>query len=66
MLDVAPTARGMLAQGNALGIMHNFLLFALKGRRESPAPFQGAPWLTTSDTQGVALGWYPAALSAPL
>ena len=35
---------------------------ALKGRR-NPAPFQGAPF--DSQTQGVALGLHPAALSAP-
>jgi len=37
---------------------------ALKGRR-IPAPSQGAPRRIDSETQGVALGWHPAALSAP-
>jgi hypothetical protein len=35
---------------------------ALKGRR-NPAPFQASPF--DSQTQGVALGLHPAALSAP-
>jgi hypothetical protein len=35
---------------------------ALQGRR-IPAPLQGAP--LDSETQGVALGWHPAAPSAP-
>jgi|SRR5665213_2103012 len=37
---------------------------ALKGRR-SPAPLQGANHLPRAETQGVALGWLPMALSAP-
>jgi hypothetical protein len=30
-----------------------------------PAPFQGGPHYIHPETQGVALGWLPAALSAP-
>jgi hypothetical protein len=37
---------------------------ALKGRM-LPAPFQGGPHYIHPETQGVALGWLPAALSAP-
>jgi hypothetical protein len=37
-------------------------MFPLQGRR-IPPPLQGAP--IDSETQGVALGWSAAALSAP-
>jgi hypothetical protein len=37
---------------------------ALKGRG-IPAPLQGAPQSIDSETQGVAPGWHPPALSAP-
>jgi hypothetical protein len=57
----APTARSMLARGNAPGMCPSRCP-ALKGRR-SPAPPQGAP--IDSETQGVALGWSATALSAP-
>ncbi len=59
--DVAPTARSMLARGNAPGRFPS-RCSALKGRR-IPAPLQGAS--INSETQGVALGWSAAALSAP-
>jgi hypothetical protein len=36
-----------------------------EGAKGLPAPLQGAPQSIHSETQGVALGWYPAALSAP-
>src|SRR5713226_5539582 len=54
-------ARSMPARGNAPGTCPG-PCFALQGRR-IPAPLQGAP--LDSETQGVALGWSAAALSAP-
>ena len=48
------------AQGNALGF--GIDQCALEGRR-NPPPLQGAP--INSETEGVALGWIAAALSAP-
>jgi hypothetical protein len=57
----APTARSIPARGNAPGTCPN-PCSALQGRR-IPAPLQGAP--IESETQGVALGWSAAALSAP-
>src|SRR6266481_7914982 len=59
--DDAPTARSMLARGNAPGTCPS-PCSALQGRR-IPAPLQGAP--IDSETQGVALGLRAAALSAP-
>src|SRR5467141_2642288 len=59
--DDAPTARSMPARGNAPGTCPSPCP-ALQGRR-IPAPLQGAP--IDSETQGVALGWVAAALSAP-
>ncbi len=57
----APTARRMPARGNAPGTCPSPCP-ALQGRR-IPPPLQGGP--IDSETQGVALGWSAAALSAP-
>jgi hypothetical protein len=59
--DDAPTARSMPTGGNAPGTCPSTSP-ALK-ERGIPAPLQGAP--IDSETQGVALGWSAAALSAP-
>src|SRR3979490_1452422 len=53
--------RRIPARGNAPGTCTNSCS-ALQGLR-IPAPLQGAP--IDSETQGVALGWSAAALSAP-
>src|SRR5467141_3544636 len=59
--DDAPTARSIPARGNAPGTCPS-TCSALQGRR-NPPPLQGAP--IDAETQGVALGWTAAALSAP-
>src|SRR5467141_5125592 len=51
----------MPARGNAPGMCPS-TCSALQGRR-NPPPLQGAP--IDSETQGVAMGWSAAALSAP-
>jgi hypothetical protein len=50
--------------GERLGGRRRTVISALMGRN-GPAPFQGAQESTRCRTQGVALGWPPAALSAP-
>jgi hypothetical protein len=57
----APKARRIPARGNAPGSCPS-RISALQGRR-IPPPLQGGP--INSETQGVALGWSAAALSAP-
>src|SRR6266478_1450938 len=59
--DDAPTARSIPARGNAPGTCPS-PCYALQGRR-IPPPLQGGSIHT--ETQGVALGLRPAALSAP-
>src|ERR1700693_1200088 len=61
---VVPTARRILARGNAPGIVLG-IIAALKGRK-NPTPFQGAQCSVDFETQGVAQGWHSAALTAPL
>jgi uncharacterized protein DUF2442 len=61
---VAPTARRMPARGNAPGSCPHIV--TRPERAEGfLRPFRAHNILMGSETQGVALGWYPAALSAP-
>lgn len=54
----------MPTRGSAPGIVLTHIVRP-EGAENSPAPLQGAQQLIDSVTQGVALGWHAAALSAP-
>jgi len=46
-------------------MVHGGFMGRPEGAEGLPAPFQGATQSMGSETQGVALGLHPAALSAP-